>query len=166
MAQVRLWCQTTVTEQAAPPTASFDTRPWAADTATTCILCSLHGQNLLGQCEMFTLLDPWLLGWSPHLFCVCPFAMKSSWEYLGIARDEWGCCVGCLPFEVLGKQPEPGWAEAIIDMQTRNQTTQPLCLDLEARERQAQAQGSEEEEESRSTTTLEREVSTQTHCPE
>lgn len=92
--------------------------------------------------------------------------MKSSWECLGIARDEWGCCVGHLLFEVLGKQPELGWAEAIIDMQTRNRTTQPLCLDLEARERQAQAQGSEEEEESRSTTTLEREVSTQTHCPE
>ena len=50
-------------------------------------------------------------------------------------------------FEVLGKQPELGWAEAIMGMQTRNWTTQPFCLDLEARERQAQAQGSEEEEE-------------------
>ena len=70
-------------------------------------------------------------------------------------------------FEVLGKQPELGWAEAIMGMQTRNWTTQPFCLDLEARERQAQAQGSEEEEESRSATTLEQEVSTQTrHWPE
>lgn len=65
-------------------------------------------------------------------------------------------------FEVLGKQPELGWTEALTGMQTRHWTTQPLCLDLEARERQAQAQGSEEEEESRSATTLEQEVS-QTH---
>ena len=46
-------------------------------------------------------------------------------------------------FEVLGKQPELGWAEAIMGMQTRNWTTQPFCLDLEARERQAQAHEAE-----------------------
>lgn len=73
----------------------------------------------------------------------------------------WGYCMVLILFEVLGKQPEQGWAQTIVDMQTRNWTTQPLCLDLEARERQAQAQGSEEEDESRSTTTLEQEVSTQ-----
>lgn len=74
--------------------------------------------------------------------------------------------MGPILFEVLGKQPKLGWAEALIGMQTRNWTTQLLCLDLEARERQAQAQGSEEEEESRSASTLEREVSTQSHWPE
>lgn len=66
----------------------------------------------------------------------------------------------------MGRHPELGRAQAVVDLQTRNRIIPPLCLDLEARERQAQAQGSEEEEESRSTTALEQEVSTQTHWPE
>lgn len=41
---------------AAPPTGTFDIRPWAADTAPA-VLCLLCGANLLGQCELFLLPD-------------------------------------------------------------------------------------------------------------